>query len=507
MPKIKAIPDGMLMMQNLMQRDTLVPMDDVEQSIASVLSDLDMEVASSAGIRVELNNLCQKSANEKVQLAGLCDALGNAANAFSSTDLQLSNQAQELTYLVEHVSIGVIIGNRLHSVLSALGLRNINSAFGITEEGYSTIETAMGMIQNFLDAEAARAGRASAAGEELYQYLQDHDPHTLFGQYSFAKIFMDDLSGVDGYLYSLREWKNALVAIFTGGSAEGAAEAFLSDPDTCKEILRKVIDQICETDYLDVLSSNQEEALGIIEDLAKKGGYSTVNEFIGTMNEMIGDVEVVDKILKDYSSNIAMLESLGEIAPSSGILNQTIDDLLFEYKNQAASMIFDDLQSKFEDGVIDLADYAVGLNIGTVDGVIQAVLGGSDKLNSIDTVLYTSDLRCNAILAYRSAAEKIMSGNFTADDLTKYQQTFDLSKALTIEQYEAMYSYYDANSMEAKYLKNQLEQLKGMTYTDFNYAQSFNSFKRDYGSSISNGVAGTMTSSGFGGGGGGGAFG
>ena len=120
---------------------------------------------------------------------------------------------------------------------------------------------------------------------------------------------------------------------------EGAAEAFLSDPDTCKEILRKVIDQICETDYLDVLSSDQEEALGIIGDLAKVGGYDSVNEFIGTMNEMIGDAEVVDKILKDYSSNIAMLESLREIAPGSGILNQTIDDLLFEYKNQAASMI------------------------------------------------------------------------------------------------------------------------------------------------------------------------
>ena len=40
MPKIKAIPDGMLMMQTLMQRDMLVPMDDVEHSIASVLSDL-----------------------------------------------------------------------------------------------------------------------------------------------------------------------------------------------------------------------------------------------------------------------------------------------------------------------------------------------------------------------------------------------------------------------------------------------------------------------------------
>lgn len=159
---------------------------------------------------------------------------------------------------------------------------------------------------------------------------------------------------------------------------------------------------------------------------------------------------------------------------------------------------------KFENGVIELADYALGLNIGAVDGVIQTVLGDSDKLNSIDTVLYTADLRCNAILAYRTAAEKIMSGNFTADDLTKYQQTFDLAKALTIEQYEAMYSYYDANSMEAKYLKAQLEQLEDMSYSNFNYAQSFNSFKSGYSSGA---VTGAVSGIGSGGGGGGGRFG
>ena len=105
MPKIKAIPDGMLMMQNLMQRDILVPMDDVEHSIASVLSGLDMEVASTEGIRAELNNLRQKSLNEKAQVAGLCDALGSAANAVSNVDQQLSNQAQELTYLMNHAYI------------------------------------------------------------------------------------------------------------------------------------------------------------------------------------------------------------------------------------------------------------------------------------------------------------------------------------------------------------------------------------------------------------------
>ena len=481
MSKIKAIPDGMLMMQNLMQRDTLVPMDDVEHSLASALADLDMEVASSEGIRTELNTLRQRSANEKAQLAGLCDALGSAANAFSSTDRQLSSQAQELTYLMQHVSIGVIIGNAVHSLLSAFGLWNINSAFGITEEGYSTIETAMGMIRSFLDTEAARAGRVSVAGEKLYQYLQENDPWLLFGQYNFSVTFLNDVSFLEVWGYGWREWKDVLRAIVTGGFSGGAAEAFLDDPETCKAILRGVIDDLSGTEYLDVLSNNQEEALDIVADLAEMGGYGEVNEFIDALNEMVGDAETADKILKDYSANIAMLESIKEIAPNSGMLSEVVDDLLAEYKNQAATMIFDDLKGKFEEGIIDLADYALGLNIGAVDGVIQAVLGDAEPLNALDTVLYSNEMRCNAVYTFQTASQKIMSGNFTESDLTAYQNSFNLVKALTIEQYEAMYSYYDEGSIEAKYLANQLDQLRDMSYDHFNYAQSFSSFKASYG--------------------------
>ena len=109
----------------------------------------------------------------------------------------------------------------------------------------------------------------------------------------------------------------------------------------------------------------------------------------------------------------------------------------------------------------------------------------------------------NLLLQYKHRLYRKIIRILLVLQILGYQQTFDLSKALTIEQYEAMYSYYDADSMEAKYLKDQLEQLKDMTYANFNYAQSFNSFKNDYSSS---GAAGTMTSSGFSGGGGGGAF-
>ena len=481
MAKIKVNPSGMLVLSNLMQREVIQPMEDVEQSIVRVLADLDMEVASSEGIRTELSSLRQRSANETAQLSGLRNALDSAVNAFSSADKRLSEQASELTYLMQHASLQAIVGRIKEGILALFGIVGVNAAFGITEEGYSTIETAMGMIRGFLDAEAARAGRVSAAGEALYQYLQENDPWLLFGQYSFAVNFMNDVSPWDVMGYSLREWKDAFWAMVTGGSIEGAAEAFLDDPDTCKAILRGIIDDLSGTEYLDVFSGSQEEALGIIGDLAEMGGYDGVNDFIDSLTEMVGDAETADKILKDYSANIARLESLKDVAPDSGMLTEVVDDLLKEYKNQASSMLFDDLKGKFEAGVVNLADYALGLNIGAVDGVIQTVLGDVDSLNALDTVLYSTEMRCNAVTTFQVASQKIMSGNFTAQDLTAYQNPFDLVKALTIEQYEAMYSYYDKGSMEAKYLENQLEQLKDMSYTNFNYAQTFSSFKESYG--------------------------
>lgn len=504
MPKIKAIPDGMLMMQNLMQRDILVPMDDVEHSIASVLSGLDMEVASTEGIRAELNNLRQKSLNEKAQVAGLCDALGSAANAFSNVDQQLSNQAQELTYLMNHASLGALIGNLTHAILPLIGIESINVSFGITKEGYSTIEAAMGMIHSYLDAEVSDASKVSSAGGEIYQYLQENDPNLLFGQYNYAIHFLNDVKWYDVMGYALLNWDKAGWAILTGGSIEGMAEAFLNDPDACKTILRKVIDDICGTNYLDVFSSGQEDVLGFIADLAEFGGFDGTSDFISSLNEAVGDAEIADKILKDYSANVAMLESLKEIAPNSGMLTQTVDDLLAEYKNQVAAMIFGDVGGKIQEGVIQLADYALGTSFGIADTVIEAVLGDVESLTSLDTVIFSTEIRGNAIQAFQNASQKIMSGNFTAEDLTAYQNSFNLAKALTIEQYEAMYLYYDAGSMEAKYLKSQIDQLESMSYTDFNYAQSFNSFNSDATSTVSGAVIGGV---GSGGGGGGGRFG
>jgi len=452
-------------------------LEDVGGVASQVLNDLDMEVASSEGIRQSLSNLHQKSSKEAEILSDLSRTVERVVDSFLSADQTISSQAKELTYLMRQSEVQAGWGSAAAAALSLASIADVNKCFGITMEGYTSIEQAMAAIHSFLDTEAARAGRVSAAGDALYDYLQEHDPLFLFGQYSFAATFINDIKWYEAYGYSFREWKRALVSMFTGKSLEGVAETFMNDPDNCKQLLRGVIDNMCGTEYLDVLNSDQEKFLSIVGDLAEVGGYSDGKDLIEALNGMIGDAETADRILKDYSSNIAMLESIKVMAPGSSVLGKTVDSLILEYKNQAGAMLFDDLRGKVQDGIIDMADYALGLNIGGVDKVIQKVLGDVSSLNALDTVLCTNEMRANAIAAFRNSAQTIMDGNFTASDLTSYQNSFELARALTLEEYKGMLSYYSSGSDEAKYLSHQIEQLETMTCSDFRYATSFSNFK------------------------------
>ncbi len=499
MAKIKVIPSEVALLGQSIAQGAAVPIDGINQMVYQVLTELDMKVATTEGIRTELSEIRKKCTIQEDRFKRISNITNLVANDFAKVDRQLTNQMNELNGLMDYASLQAIDGVRNPGILGLLSTVGIDELFGISYEGYQDIRSAMGMIRSFLDSEAARVGRVSADGEALYQYLLENDPNLVFGQYNYVAHFLNDVKGIDVLSYGLLNWDKAGWCILFGGSMEGIAEAFLNDPDACKAILREVIDDICGTDYLDVFSSDQEEALNIISDLAELGGFSGTSEFIDALTEAAGDAETADKILKDYSANIAMLESLKEIAPNSGMLTEIVDDLLVEYKNQAAAMLFEDVDGKIQEGIIHLTDLAFGTSFGIADTVIEAVLGDVESLDSLDTVIFSTEIRGNAIQAFRNASQKIMSGNFTSEDLTAYQNSFSLAKALTIEQYEAMYSYYDSDSIEAQYLKSQLDQLEAMECNDFHYAQSFDSYKESH-NKFSSG-------SGFGGGGGGGGFG
>lgn len=492
MPKILLDPAGVNSIRSIVERQAY-EIQDIGQRVSQVAASLDIEVASTENIKQSLSTLNRNCQANKAKLDGMTAALDRVNSEFMRTDRQITNQAKELEYRMDHAGRVNVIGSTTIPLLALTAVDAVNSLFGITDEGYSTIESAMLSIRRFLDSQAERNGLVSAEGEALYQYLQENDPTFLFGRYDFSIQFMNDLEGFDAYLFCLKNWKHAFASMFFGGgSVEGVAEAFLNNPDECKAILRNVIDDICQTDYLDVLSGDQEKYLGIIKDLAEIGGFDDSVAMIDELNSWIGDIETADKILKDYSANIAMLESLKNLAPGSTTLSSVIDDLISEYRNQAGAMLFDDLKGKAEEGVMDIASYALGLNIGGADTIIQGVLSDVPELDAINTVLYSSDMKSTAIRSFQTAASKIRSGDFTAEDMTAYRNSFNLARSLTLQEYEAMLTYYDEGTKQASYLRNQIKQLESMTFDNFNYATAYSNY-----STFSSGA-------GYGGGGGGG---
>lgn len=306
-------------------------------------------------------------------------------------------------------------------------------------------------------------------GVMLQQYLNENDPTLLFGQYSFATHFINDLSGIEGFLFSLKNWKEAADAMLFGGdSVESIAETFMNNPDKCRAILRDIIDEMSGSEYVDYGDEKK-----LVNEFAKKSGYEDYKDMAKIFSEVAGGAEALDKIMQDYSANMAMLDSLRRIAPDSSVLAETIDSLMYEYQNQFQTLVFDRLKSEVKKGAIELIDELVGTNVKAVDGAIQMVLGKVPAVDAIDYVVYSSQMRTSAIMNFRNIATKIQTGNFTDADLESYKNSFNLAKAITIKQYQAMESRYAPGSREANYLKDQISQLEAMTYNQFNYAEAY----------------------------------
>lgn len=474
MARIRVDSSGIAEMRMSMEQQAQT-MQRVEQAVGQVLANLDVKISSTDNIKQSLSSLKKSASKGREALFDMSGALTRVNDEFLSTDHAISEQARDIDYLMDSILADdfVKLVEGAGTIIIGESIKDLNSAFGITEQGYTTIRSAMEAIEKSLK-DWATLPNACKEKESICNYLQGNDYTTFFGKYGFSAIFINSVKSGDAFIYGIKNWKETLMAIFTGASSGGnMGEAFMNNPDECKAILRKLIDQMSGTEYLDILSDDQEKYMGIVEELAKMTGCDDAADLIEQITGFVGDAEVADKLLKDYSANIAMLESIKTLVPNGTVLGKTIDSLIFDYQNQTKSILFGELKSAAEKGIVNMADYALGLEIGKVDLVIQTVLGDVPELKAMDTVIYTSNMRTSAIMSFRNAAEKIASGNFSDADLTAYKDSFNLAKSLTLEQYQGMLSYYESGSKQADYLRSEIEKMKNSTYDHFEYASSF----------------------------------
>lgn len=468
MAKIKVTPDSVSAIERTV-RAQAAAMEDVSAAIGRVLSSLDMKISGEENIRQNLNTLRQKSKNQQQKLEGMDTALTQVIDQFQGTDKKLSQNAKELGRMCDRIRSGILNTSNLAELIqksfpvsSAIGILT-----GITQSGFLSIQEALKAIQGVLNAQTAGTSGLPAGGQELYEYLLQNDPKFLFSNYNDALRFMNDIKWYEVVGYGMTKAEDVLKALVNGGSFEGAAAEMMNDPDKCKALLRGIIDDLTGTEYMDIIPSDGETVLKNAKKLAELGGYEDTADMIEMFQKATGYTEDADRILKDYSENIEMLESLKSVAPGSSMLNKHVDNLIAEYQNQFKSDVVDYLKSNAEKGIVKGVDTLLGTKFGMVTKVLDKTLGQTGTMKGLDKVIHVSEMRTDAINGFQKAAEKIRSGNFTETDMTKYQNSFNVAKSLTIEQYKGMLEYYGKDTSQGRHIAERLSQLEQMSCQNF----------------------------------------
>ena len=468
MAKIKVTPDSVSAIERTV-RAQAAAMEDVSAAIGRVLSSLDMKISGEENIRQNLNTLRQKSKSQQQKLEGMDTALTQVIDQFQGTDKKLSQDAKELGRMCDRIRSGILNTSNLAELIqksfpvsSAIGILT-----GITQSGFLSIQEALKAIQGVLNTQTAGTSGLPAGGQELYEYLLQNDPKFLFSNYNDALHFMNDIKWYEVVGYGMTKAEDVLKALVNGGSFEGAAAEMMNDPDKCKALLRGIIDDLTGTEYMDIIPSDGETVLKNAKKLAELGGYEDTADMIEMFQKATGYTEDADRILKDYSENIEMLESLKSVAPGSSMLNKHVDNLIAEYQNQFKADVVDYLKSNAEKGIVKGVDTLLGTKFGMVTKVLDKTLGQTGTMKGLDKVIHVSEMRTDAINGFQKAAEKIRSGNFTETDMTKYQNSFNVAKSLTIEQYKGMLEYYGKDTSQGRHIAERLSQLEQMSCQNF----------------------------------------
>lgn len=351
-------------------------------------------------------------------------------------------------------------------------------------------------------------------GENLAEYLRDHMAGHVFASYSFSQYFINDVDALTVFGYFLSKTKDDVKSMFNavgkkGKYAENVANEFMNDEENVKEILSGVIEEMMKNRFKKVYDASPVKAL---EALDKLTDPELSEELRDCLDEVYSDNKAVGKIgkyaekitylLTDYSENVDMLRSIRGIAPNNQTLNKVIDELILDYTHKFEVLVRDEVVDKVEEFAEKNIDAILGTNFGLVNKVLEGTIGKLPSMDAMDTVIHISTLKSGANYAYQVAVQKIQSGTYTEEDLQAYIHSFELSRALTLKEYQAMLKYYDnPYSEEHMYLKNQISALENMQYDDLEKATPFSEYKRSGG----DGHGGRMSSGGgFGGGGGGG---
>ncbi|MGN0736083.1 MAG: hypothetical protein ACI4LP_09795 [Anaerovoracaceae bacterium] len=422
--------------------------EEVLSQIRIARSELDMRVSTARQINESLTNIEIRTRRQLERLNSYISFLNDVINRFVDSDKTISDRAKNIDYMLE-------------KMISRL------------ENGYKTKETlGIGTAWQSIAAVNAICGINSSltnrtdfdgSSDDYAEYIKKMDGANIFGKYNHVIDYVEDQGFLTMMGYGILNWKDTIWATAKASlSGNDISDEYMNDLLAQKDILRDVVNKMNDNEDLKILSKNEKDALKYAEEIAKKCGMD-ISELSGFFEHMMDGAEAGQILFEDYNSNIAMLENLQKTMPKDSTLYKAADMLIEDYHNAARGILIDEIKKKADKSIGNLLDLAYGTSFGKVDSVIQETIGRNEGIKGLDTVININSLKASAISNYRSLAEIIQSGNYTEQDFSNFENSFNICKELTIKEYTAMVAHYKEGTENYKMLQEQIDQLKRMS--------------------------------------------
>ena len=165
-----------------------------------------------------------------------------------------------------------------------------------------------------------------------------------------------------------------------------------------------------------------------------------LNDLKASLGENSTLGKAVEKVKKDYETNF-----------SSKVANLVVSNVNTIAKVMGKENKFADVttQKGRWDAAKELIDAALNTKVKSVDLGIKLVTGQMPSLDAVDSVVYSSYMRTDAIYALKKAEADLAGNSKDKQKIAEYQAAFDMAKEITKKQYESMLTYYQSQAYGA----------------------------------------------------------
>lgn len=206
-------------------------------------------------------------------------------------------------------------------------------------------------------------------------------------------------------------------------------------------LLKIDVKDITESDYLKWLC--QSDNLKFLKDISDK-----IDLTIGTYGDAVDILDIstqlLTKVFNDYTEDTRYLEAIKQSLIDGGYDNKTVNDvvdnMLWEYRNQYMSAAVDGIEKLAEMGIdkgVDKVLPLLDVFIETKD-ISSSIIGLTDTTDNLGNIYATQQYSYGLVEKYEFYRQKINSGNYTQSDVEQCNTYFELAKAAKLQEYKAI---------------------------------------------------------------------